>query len=158
MSSESLHESAEKLSPATIDRHRATVSLMEELEAIDWYDQRIDAATDDVLKAILRHNRDEEKEHAAMVLEWLRRQDPIFDEQLRSYLFKAGDIVAAEAEAEDTDEAAGSTSGEGWRRAGWWIFPARTAGKLRASISAGSKRSRPNCGPASKRAAAGCRP
>jgi uncharacterized protein len=100
MSSESLHEAAEKLSPATIDRHRATVSLMEELEAIDWYDQRIDAATDDTLKAILRHNRDEEKEHAAMVLEWLRRQDPILDQQLRTYLFKDGDIMSTETEAE----------------------------------------------------------
>jgi hypothetical protein len=98
MSSESLHESAEKLSSATIDRHRATVSLMEELEAIDWYDQRIDAATDEALKGILRHNRDEEKEHAAMVLEWLRRQDPAFDTQLRAYLFKDGDIMAVEAE------------------------------------------------------------
>jgi uncharacterized protein len=101
MSSESLHEPAEKLSPATIDRHRATVSLMEELEAIDWYDQRIDAAADAELKAVLRHNRDEEKEHAAMVLEWLRRQDPVLDEQLRTYLFKDGVIVAAETEAED---------------------------------------------------------
>jgi len=100
MSSESLHEAAEKLSPATIDRHRATVSLMEELEAIDWYDQRIDAATDEALKEILRHNRDEEKEHAAMVLEWLRRADPKFDAQLRTYLFKEGDIIATEAEAE----------------------------------------------------------
>jgi uncharacterized protein len=100
MSSESLHEAAEKLSPATIDRHRATVSLMEELEAIDWYDQRIDAATDDTLKAILRHNRDEEKEHAAMVLEWLRRQDPVLDQQLRTYLFKDGDIMSTETEAE----------------------------------------------------------
>jgi len=99
MSSESLHEAAEKLSPATIDRHRATVSLMEELEAIDWYDQRIDAATDDELKAILRHNRDEEKEHAAMVLEWLRRQDPAFDEQLQTYLFKDGGIIEAEVES-----------------------------------------------------------
>ncbi len=88
MSSESLHEPAEKLSPATIDRHRATVSLMEELEAVDWYDQRIDAATDEELKAVLRHNRDEEKEHAAMVLEWLRRHDPVLDQQLRTYLFK----------------------------------------------------------------------
>lgn len=100
MSSESLHEAAEMLSPATIDRHRATVSLMEELEAIDWYDQRIDAATDETLKEILRHNRDEEKEHAAMVLEWLRRADPKFDAQLRTYLFKEGDIIAAEAAAE----------------------------------------------------------
>jgi uncharacterized protein len=111
MSSESLHEPAEKLSPATIDRHRATVSLMEELEAIDWYDQRIDAATDDALKEILRHNRDEEKEHAAMVLEWLRRKDPVLDEQLRTYLFKQGDIIEAEAEAEGTAEPA--DSGEG---------------------------------------------
>jgi ferritin-like protein len=100
MSHESLHEPAEKLSPATIDRHRATVSLMEELEAVDWYDQRIDAATDEDLKEILRHNRDEEKEHAAMTLEWLRRNDPALDEQLRTYLFKEGNILAAEAEAE----------------------------------------------------------
>jgi ferritin-like protein len=106
MSSESLHEAAEKLSSATIDRHRATVSLMEELEAVDWYDQRIDAATDEELKEILRHNRDEEKEHAAMVLEWLRRQDPVLDQQLRTYLFKDGDIMAAEAAAEG-HEAAG---------------------------------------------------
>ena len=106
MSSESLHEPAEKLSPATIDRHRATVSLMEELEAVDWSDQRIDAATDEELKAILRHNRDEEKEHAGMVLEWLRRQDPVLDQQLRTYLFKDGDIMAAEAEAEGGAEPA----------------------------------------------------
>jgi ferritin-like protein len=105
MSSESLHEPADKLSPATIDRHRATVSLMEELEAMDWYDQRIEAATDPTLKDILRHNRDEEKEHAAMVLEWLRRQDPIFDEQLRAYLFKEGDIMAVEAAIEAAEDA-----------------------------------------------------
>jgi hypothetical protein len=111
MSSESLHEAAEKLSPATIDRHRATVSLMEELEAVDWYDQRIDAATDEVLKEILRHNRDEEKEHAAMVLEWLRRQDPVLDRQLRTYLFKDGDIMAAEAESQGAAES--DTSGDG---------------------------------------------
>jgi hypothetical protein len=98
MSSESLHEPAEKLSPATIDRHRATVSLMEELEAVDWYDQRIEATTDAALKEILRHNRDEEREHAAMVLEWLRRQDPGFDQQLRTYLFKNGNILLAEAD------------------------------------------------------------
>jgi ferritin-like protein len=113
MTSESLHEAAEKLSPATIDRHRATVSLMEELEAIDWYDQRIDAATDDALKGILRHNRDEEKEHAAMVLEWLRRQDPVIDEQLRTYLFKEGDIIAVEAEAEAQDAAPADADTDG---------------------------------------------
>jgi ferritin-like protein len=112
MSSESLHEAAEKLSPATIDRHRATVSLMEELEAIDWYDQRIDAATDPALKEVLRHNRDEEKEHAAMVLEWLRRQDPVFDEQLRNYLFKEGDIMAVEAAIEAAEAAGGADAAE----------------------------------------------
>ena len=112
MSSESLHEPAEKLSPATIDRHRATVSLMEELEAMDWYDQRIEAATDPALKDILRHNRDEEKEHAAMVLEWLRRQDPVFDEQLRNYLFKEGDIMAVEAAIEAAEAAGGADAAE----------------------------------------------
>jgi uncharacterized protein len=111
MSSETLHEAAEKLSPATIDRHRATVSLMEELEAIDWYDQRIDAATDDTLKEILRHNRDEEKEHAAMVLEWLRRNDPAFDAHLKTYLFKEGNITGREeSEKEGKGEAGGGSS------------------------------------------------
>jgi uncharacterized protein len=113
MSSESLHEPAEKLSPATIDRHRATVSLMEELEAVDWYDQRIDAATDEELKAILRHNRDEEKEHACMVLEWLRRQDPALDHQLHTYLFKDGGIIAAEADAEGHDAVVSEGDGSG---------------------------------------------
>ena len=106
MSSESLHEPAEKLSPATIDRHRATVSLMEELEAVDWYDQRIDAATDEDLKEILRHNRDEEKEHAAMTLEWLRRRDPALSEKLRTYLFTEGSIIGREAAAGGAPETA----------------------------------------------------
>jgi len=74
-SSGSLHESETVLKPETIDRHRAVVSIMEELEAVDWYDQRIDAASDSELKKILAHNRDEEKEHAAMMLEWLRRPE-----------------------------------------------------------------------------------
>ena len=85
--SASLHESQDKLKPETIDRHRAIMSLMEELEAVDWYDQRVDAAEDDELRAILAHNRDEEKEHAAMVLEWIRRRDPKFDAELRDFLF-----------------------------------------------------------------------
>ncbi len=71
-----LHEPAEKLSPPTIDRHRAITSIQEELEAVDWYDQRVDATADAELAAVLAHNRDEEKEHAAMTLEWLRRHDP----------------------------------------------------------------------------------
>jgi ferritin-like protein len=100
MASESLHESAQKLRPETIDRHRAVSSLMEELEAVDWYDQRIDAATDAELKQILAHNRDEEKEHAAMVLEWLRRRDPKLDEHLRTYLFTDKPVLEIEEEAE----------------------------------------------------------
>jgi ferritin-like protein len=67
--------------------HRAIVSLMEELEAVDWYNQRADACKDQELRAILQHNRDEEKEHASMVLEWIRRRDPAFDKELRDYLF-----------------------------------------------------------------------
>ena len=92
-----LHEDAKLLKPETIDRHRAFASLGEELEAIDWYDQRVDAAGDEQLKQILAHNRDEEKEHAAMTLEWLRRHDPKIDEVLRTYLFTTGSVVGIEA-------------------------------------------------------------
>ncbi|HEU4617062.1 MAG TPA: ferritin-like domain-containing protein [Gammaproteobacteria bacterium] len=91
-----LHEAAADLSPQTRDAHRALRSLMEELEAIDWYAQRVDGAIDPELKAVLAHNRDEEKEHAAMVLEWLRRQDPVLDGFLRRYLFTDAPIVGIE--------------------------------------------------------------
>lgn len=101
MSSEGLHESEAKLNPETIDRHRAISSLMEELEAVDWYDQRIDATGDSELADILRHNRDEEKEHAAMVLEWLRRHDPVLDRHLRTYLFTQAPVTSIEDEAEE---------------------------------------------------------
>src|SRR5438876_11318436 len=87
MASEGLHESADELTPQTRDLHRAIVSLMEELEAIDWYQQRVEATSDEALRTILAHNRDEEKEHASMVLEWIRRHDPAFDEHLKKYLF-----------------------------------------------------------------------
>lgn len=87
MSNEGYHEPINELSENTKDMHRAITSLMEELEAVDWYNQRVDACKDDELKAILAHNRDEEKEHAAMVLEWIRRKDPVFDHELRDYLF-----------------------------------------------------------------------
>jgi ferritin-like protein len=93
MSSTSLHEAEERLSPATRDMHRAIVSLMEELEAIDWYQQRMDATDDEELRAILRHNRDEEQEHAAMVLEWIRRRDAVFSKELKDYLFTAKPIT-----------------------------------------------------------------
>jgi ferritin-like protein len=87
MANEGYHEPIDQLSDATRDMHRAITSLMEELEAVDWYNQRVDACHDKQLKAILAHNRDEEKEHAAMVLEWIRRQDPAFDKELKDYLF-----------------------------------------------------------------------
>lgn len=96
MASDNLHEPSELLRPETIDMHRAIRSLMEELEAIDWYQQRVDAAGDVELKRILAHNRDEEIEHAAMTLEWIRRRSPTFDSILRTYLFQEGDIVGAE--------------------------------------------------------------
>ena len=87
MANEGYHEPIEELSTETRDMHRAITSLMEELEAVDWYNQRVDACNDYELKAILAHNRDEEKEHAAMVLEWIRRQDEAFDHELKDYLF-----------------------------------------------------------------------
>jgi len=93
MSHEVLHESADELKPATLDMHRAIVSLIEELEAVDWYQQRVDACRDPDLKAILAHNRDEEKEHAAMVLEWIRRNDAAFDKELKDYLFTSEPIA-----------------------------------------------------------------
>ena len=93
MANEGYHEPIEKFSAATLDLHRAIVSLMEELEAVDWYNQRVDAAADPELKGILAHNRDEEKEHASMLLEWIRRHDPKFDHELRDNLFKEGPIV-----------------------------------------------------------------
>ena len=117
-SSAGLHEDEHKLKTQTIDRHRAIVSIMEELEAVDWYDQRVDAATDDELKGILAHNRDEEKEHAVMTLEWLRRHDPKLDEHLRTYLFKDQpplEVEAAQKAAEvgSAAPAARTHSGDG---------------------------------------------
>ena len=93
MSNEGYHEPVEELSAETRDMHRAIVSLMEELEAVDWYNQRVDACSYAELKAILAHNRDEEKEHAAMVLEWIRRRDPSFDKELKDYLFTSSPIA-----------------------------------------------------------------
>ncbi|MBI4529310.1 MAG: ferritin [Deltaproteobacteria bacterium] len=96
MASEGLHEPADKLKPETIDIHRAIVSLMEELEAIDWYHQRAEACSDQQLRAVIEHNRDEEIEHASMALEWIRRHVPKFDEALRTYLFTTGEITEIE--------------------------------------------------------------
>jgi ferritin-like protein len=100
MASEGLHEAAELLDEETVDHHRAMTSLCEELEAIDWYDQRVKATSDASLAAVLAHNRDEEKEHASMTLEWLRRRDPVLDRHLRTYLFRTEPITEIEVEAE----------------------------------------------------------
>lgn len=102
--SQDLHEDRAHLPAAVLDRHRAIASIMEELEAVDWYDQRVHAATDPALRGLLAHNRDEEKEHAAMMIEWLRRNDPRLDAELRQYLFTNGDLVASEAEAMGHDQ------------------------------------------------------
>ena len=87
MSNEGYHEPIAEISDDTRDMHRAIVSLMEELEAVDWYNQRVAACKDPELAGILQHNADEEKEHAAMLLEWIRRRDKVFDKELRDYLF-----------------------------------------------------------------------
>ena len=105
-----LHEPADRLAPQTIDQHRALVSIMEELEAVDWYHQRADATDDAELAAVLVHNRDEEKEHAAMTLEWLRRRDPVLDGHLRTYLFTEGDITEIE---DDAEHGSGGGAGSG---------------------------------------------
>jgi hypothetical protein len=101
MSSEGLHAPRERLSKETLAMHQAIVSLMEELEAADWYRQRADDCEDKALKDVLLHNMREEIEHAAMVLEWLRRNSTDFDRELREYLFSDGDIAAHEEEATD---------------------------------------------------------
>jgi len=95
-----LHESEARLGAEAIDLHRAVVSIQEELEAVDWYNQRARATDDPELAAILEHHRDEEKEHAAMLLEWLRRRDPALDGHLRTYLFTEGSITEIEHDAE----------------------------------------------------------
>jgi ferritin-like protein len=108
-SSSELHE--DSLSPGTVNHHRAIVSLMEELEAIDWYNQRVEATNDDSLAAVLAHNRDEEKEHAAMALEWLRRHDVALDGHLRTYLFTELPVTEVEAVAEAGASGAGPAEG-----------------------------------------------
>jgi len=90
------YEDRKDLSEKTLNLDRARQSLIEELEAVNWYQERIDATNDKSLKEILAHNRDEEKEHAAMLIEWIRRQDPEFHNELKTYLFKKKDITKLE--------------------------------------------------------------
>jgi len=99
MASDTYHEPIELVSEPTRDLHRAISSLMEELEAVDWYQQRAGATQDPELRAILEHNRDEETEHAMMVLEWMRRNNTVFDKNIRTYLMKEGPITQLEAAA-----------------------------------------------------------
>ena len=94
------HESYEKMSEETLNFSRAIKSLQEELEAVDWYNQRVEATKDKQLRRILAHNRDEEVEHAMMTLEYLRRVSPVFDKHMRTYLFTEGDITEIEEKAE----------------------------------------------------------
>jgi uncharacterized protein len=125
MGSESYHEPYKDLSGSTRNMHRALTSLMEELEAIDWYQQRAEVTDDDELRAVLLHNRAEEIEHAIMTLEWLRRNDPKFDEYIRTYLMKTAPITKIEEQAEgkgggggggnDDDEGGDSHGGRGGR-------------------------------------------
>jgi ferritin-like protein len=111
MASEGLHEAADQLDEGTIDHHRAVTSLIEEFEAVDWYDQRVNATQDSSLAAVLAHNRDEEKEHASMTLEWIRRRDPQLDRFLRTYLFTTEPITEIEVEAEAGPSAAAVQGG-----------------------------------------------
>jgi ferritin-like protein len=115
MGHESWHEPYEDLTPRTRDMHRAIVSLMEELEAIDWYQQRADVTPDADLKAVMEHNRDEEIEHAMMTLEWIRRRSPKFDENLRTYLWSSGPITEVEEKMKEGGAGGGDAerSGEG---------------------------------------------
>ncbi len=103
--SQGWHENEQALPAWTRDVHRALVSLQEELEAIDWYQQRFDAAEDPELKAVLAHNRDEEKEHAMMLLEWLRRKDPVLARMVQLHTGHEGPIVSEGEEAEASAEA-----------------------------------------------------
>jgi uncharacterized protein len=112
--SATLHESPDVLGAETVDTHRAIASLMEEFEAVDWYNQRVHATTDESLRAILAHNRDEEKEHAMMVLEWLRRHDSVLDGHMRTYLFTEAPIT----EIETIAEVAGVAAEGGAKRSG----------------------------------------
>jgi uncharacterized protein len=100
MSSESYHEPIDLLSDETKNLHRAIVSLKEELDAVDWYQQRAEACTDDELRAVLLHNKNEEIEHAMMTLEWLRRRDPVVAANIGTYIGSSGPITEVEKRLE----------------------------------------------------------
>ena len=152
MSSESLHENAETLGAQVVDTHRAIVSLMEELEAVDWYNQRAKATADPTLRAILEHNRDEEKEHAAMALEWLRRNDSKFAEHLKTFLFSDGPITGIEAEAIHGEGGGGGDEGGASTDGSLGIGSLRGTGVPKGTIcSVRKRRSRRPAGRRSRR-------
>jgi len=113
MSHEGYHEPADLLPEATKDFHMAIESLIEELEAVDWYQQRADVTKEESLRAVLLHNRNEEVEHAMMTLEWLRRRDAKIDETARMFLFAEGEITQIEAAKKAAAEAGGSAGSGG---------------------------------------------
>jgi len=93
------HEDYDKMGEDARNFSRAIKSVQEELEAVDWYNQRAEATSDKQLRKILEHNRDEEIEHAIMSLEWLRRTNSVFNEHMKTYLFTKGDILKIEEKA-----------------------------------------------------------
>jgi ferritin-like protein len=111
MASTEYHEPPELLSQETKEMHRALVSAIEELEAIDWYQQRADACEDEDLRAILLHNKEEEMEHFLMTLEWIRRRSPKFSSEMKKYLFTEGPLTQIEEKAEGGGEAGGGSAG-----------------------------------------------
>jgi ferritin-like protein len=139
MGSESYHEPIELLSEETKNLHRGIISLIEELEAIDWYQQRAEACSDPELKSVLIHNRNEEIEHAMMNLEWLRRNSDDFDEKMRTYLFSQGPLVEVEANEEAAALEAGTSP---------------SARAPTAPAGSGEAAPRPTAGPGPRRAAA----
>jgi uncharacterized protein len=127
MSSENLHAPRERLSKRTLNLHFAIVSLMEELDAIDWYRQRADDAEEQTLKELLLHNMREEMEHASMLLEWIRRNDGDFERFLKTYLFTEGSILQEEKAATAESAGRGATELGGRADAGFTIGSLRTS-------------------------------
>jgi ferritin-like protein len=113
MSSETYHEPLELLSEETRNMHRAIVSLKEELEAVDWYQQRAEACSDEELRGVLVHNKNEEIEHAMMNLEWIRRHNEVFDANIKTYIGSKGPILAVEAAQTASESSGAGAAGEG---------------------------------------------
>jgi ferritin-like protein len=128
MAHEGYHEPYDLLSDETRNMHRALVSLQEELEAVDWYQQRADVCTDPELRAVLIHNKDEEIEHAAMTLEWIRRNSAKVDEDLATYIRSSGPITQVEAVAEGKAEAGAAAGAAGQSPAPASSGPSRSLG------------------------------